>query len=403
MRRRGVLPQPVLLFRGGTSLRASEAFKLGFRPLKVPEHIEVKLMAREDLVRDALALYNNLREGAGMWRGFDRAFGVSIPEQPETLIVERNEEYVEGVKSIGNCDILLAIIPDEMWVPYENDPYMPLKRELAAKGLPSQMVEFSTASRLRDRGYVLLNIAVNIIAKVGGVPWGLAEHLHFDMVVGYDTVPGAVAAAAIADAKKPEIAWRVVENPEVEVARGVERMLEELILRVNKERPLQRILIIRDGLVHSSELKAIRRLIHKLREQEVLAEHFLYFLVSLRKAVPVKVLGYVGPTYYIPEKGTYVQIGKSEYLLMTTGYPDVVSELQTPPSPLMIVTEDTNYWEADPLVALRDIYWLTSLHYASPFRSPRLPIVILYPDRLMKFWRAGVKAKGELTKRLWFL
>jgi hypothetical protein len=127
------------------------------------------------------ALIQRLKVGKFKFKGAERTFSTkfaysSIITAPTTegLVGECDRVLSEhpawaGDRSLGR--LFLVQTPESGYsLDDENSPYYQLKRSLLEQGLPSQMVDTPT---LLNPDFKDLNLALNIIAKCGVVPWVL--------------------------------------------------------------------------------------------------------------------------------------------------------------------------------------------------------------------------------------
>lgn len=407
MIRGGIFPPPILLFSNGTALSPVEAIKIGLKPYIKLKEVKIVILTSEEVLPDTLLFLKNLDEGIGIWPGFQKAFGTTVSLIKEPLVVKDSYEYQDLVEEIPpDTDLVLAIIPDEEIVPYEEDPYMPLKRSLSSRGIPSQMVTYSTVKNLRDKSFVLINIALSIYAKVGGVPWVLTGRPSWDLLIGIDTSPGCIGITLMSNWHSWSFKWDVYVNPEIEIIRVLENVLQESITTYVKEENLypRRIVVHRDGLLFEEEIEQITESFNRLQHAGILPRNMEYYLIEIRKRNPARFIKITRKHAYTPEKGTFLQLGEYRYLINTTGYPDLPPILAlSPPRPITVELVETNNWEINFYTLAKHTFWLTALHYASAFVTPKLPISILYPDRIASFWNAGVHPSANLKKKLWFL
>ena len=56
------------------------------------------------------------------------------------------------------------------------------------KGIPSQFVNEAHIRQTTSFNYHLPNIAIGILAKLGGIPWRLKNHLQKELVIGFNQV-----------------------------------------------------------------------------------------------------------------------------------------------------------------------------------------------------------------------
>jgi len=400
------LPRAVLRFRGGTAPTPYEGFKHGFKPVSGPSKLRVCVMFEPDVKREAEEFCYNLERGV---RGFG-GLGDWFMVEPEWIWVRVGED---GFEEAANCveelnpDLALAFIPDSMVVSYEDDPYMPLKRKLSAVGLPSQMVERSTLENLRGSEYVLFNVALSIYAKAGGVPWTLDDALTHHLTVGINVSErkhGAVAACYThGSGESMKFDWAT--------APASLDMLGEAVFQVvgwaaenyidSLGGPPSSVAIHVDAA--SPILEAgFGAAIQRLESEGLLKEKAVYSVVSINKSGPPRVYVKMGDTFMMPDKGACTVLDYERGVVCTSGYPEqpALSPLGVV-KPLMVEVVESNY-EHSITEIMRDVYWLSEIHWASGFRTPRLPVTLLYPGRMCSFFRAGVKPTS-LRGTAWFL
>ena len=402
--RGGHFRNPVLIFKNGTALSPYKAFMQGFKPLKGPRRIRILLLAEKDRINQLLNLLKNLKSHIGTWLGFETTFQCKLEYDMEKICLDRGIEGLE--KKVSKYDIILAAIPDEEFVDYENDPYYPLKRQLALLGIPSQMVAYTTLEYLSNRSYILYNIGLAIYAKVGGIPWGIAGKTIADIYIGLDIAGGYATATIITDWWHPKITWNIIGGRHVEIIENVGKLLAGAIERRRRtlKGKIRRIVIHRDGLFHQKEINMIREELDILAAKGIIDKNYEYYLIEIRKRCVARFIRALEKHYYTPEKGVYLELSPHKYIISTTGYPDMpLTILQSPPRPIIVELVETNNWEINFKEFAREVYWLTHLHYASAFRTPKLPITTLYSHRISSFANAGVIPHEKLLGKYWFL
>lgn len=396
--RGGIFSRPVLKFKWGTAITPYEGFKMGLKPLKGPHFIEMCALVRRDLKEECEEFLNRLINGIHVFRGFEEWFDCVVA--CEEIVVDENREYLDAAGHV-DADVVLAVIPDEMAVEYEEDPYMPLKRELSMRGIPSQMVTFSTVKYLGDKGYVLFNLALNIYAKAGGIPWALAEELYFDTVVGLDVGGGNIVVASLGKSIE-EFHWRRAFNPQVEVAVSLKDILLDTLVALSEKRELKRVVIHRDGIAFPHEVEVVRDVFSELKYMGY--DVPLWAFVEVKKRAIPRILRSIKGGYKNPVQGVYVELDPFKYIVATVGYPEhpLLSHYGVA-RPLVVELVETSNWELEFRRVVRDIYWLSQLNWASGLLPSRLPISTLYPHRIISFLRAGVHPPDEFMRRMWFL
>jgi len=138
-------------------------------------------------------LIQRIKKGSMRYQGFERTFGLRLGV-PVALLAEKPEHYIEKLNqvlpTIKPGTFFLVYTPEEGYSRADyRSPYYQVKRLLLEQGFPSQMVDTDT---LRDPRFKDLNLALNIFAKAGFVPWVLAEGMpNADLFVGlsYSSIP----------------------------------------------------------------------------------------------------------------------------------------------------------------------------------------------------------------------
>lgn len=140
-----------------------------------------RIQALQELVR-------LMARGSYRYKGLERTFGLRFG-QPVTYVAPTPKEYYEKCEEIvsqlnpESQTVFLIYCPERGYsrADYEA-PYYRLKHLLLEKGFPSQMVDEDT---LANPNFKDLNLALDIFAKAGFVPWVLAQGLPAaDLFVG---------------------------------------------------------------------------------------------------------------------------------------------------------------------------------------------------------------------------
>ena len=388
--RGGYLPRPPLKFRNGTAPTPRLGFQEGLKPLKGPTRAEITLV--KPAPGELRKLVESLVHGASWYGGLEDWFQLQVD-------VEEAE-----ASELEDTDIAIAAVPDEELVEYELDPYLPLKRQLSQKGIPSQMIAYSTLNQAQNP-YILFNLALSVYAKCGGVPWTVDKPPISHLTVGVDTAyRGQQTAAAslwIADWGQ-SLSWNLhpAQRERVNLAEAVEQACREAAEKTARRPKV--IHVHRDGLVHPQEADQAAKAIQQLAHQGIVHPEPEYTILSVRKASPPRIFSRTPRGLRAADKGAFIELTSTLGVVMTTGHPEIPSTLP-PPKPLVVEVADTNNWEKPLQQHLQEVYWLSELHWASGLRSAKLPITTLYPHRIAKFTAAGVKPHKNLRTKLWFL
>ncbi|HDI74602.1 MAG TPA: hypothetical protein ENF55_01460, partial [Thermoprotei archaeon] len=241
------------------------------------------------------------------------------------------------------------------------------------------MINFTTCRNLRRSPVVLYNIALNLYAKTGGVPWILADPLEPDTVIGLDTGGGAAAATLLHNWKNLEFTWSTEVNPSVREVVSMQTLLANLLENLSK--PLHKIVFHKEGLFHETEIQLLRKLVEDWKTQGILQEDTEYTVLEIKKRCVPRILREQGAKYYNPAKGTCLLLDKYKALVATIERPLTYT---APVKPLVVEVADTNNWDTVNITQLaKQVYWLSELHWGSGIFTSKHPISTLYAHRII--------------------
>lgn len=144
-----------------------------------PHDIELVPLCADGSREQMAALIERLKVGKFKYKGAERTFStrfsyasiITVP-RTEDLVAESERILKEHPRWEGNealNRLFLVQAPEQGYsLDDEKSPYYRLKRLFLEKGVPSQMIDTPT---LLNPDFKDLNLALNIIAKCGVVPW----------------------------------------------------------------------------------------------------------------------------------------------------------------------------------------------------------------------------------------
>lgn len=325
--------------------------------------------------------------------------GVGIMREA-TLTRAALEKAINRVQT-QQPDLIVGVLPDtapnrtqqnRAWGPYEH-----FKSLTVGMGIPSQVVEISTMEQIINdptkNQYVLGNIALGIVSKVGNIPYILAKPLPYaDIVVGIDIarrrkerLAGSMNATALARVYLDTgmlLQYAISDAP----LEG-ETIPEHVIQTFFPQRLFggKRILVHRDGIFRGSEKQVLKE-----RAQQIGAE---IMLVEVLKTGTPRLYGMKNRVIDLPTKGSAFKLSEQEAFVVSTPPPFKGAT----PAPLHVRVEPPFTIEE----AIHSILSLTLLHYGS-FRQPRLPVTLHYSDEIAGLALDGIKPKDlEGTLPFW--
>ena len=285
-------------------------------------------------------------------------------------------------------DGLIAIIPNS-----GSGVYRTWKQETVRRGWPNQVLKKSTLGNT----YAVENLALGLFAKMGGVPYVLANKLSYaDRVVGLDIgrvlkerSEGTMSTAASTHLHGPNgklIGYRL-ENAGVEGETIPPDVLRGMF--PTDAYSEKRVVVHRDGPFRGNEVETLESIAQAMGST--------FFLVEVRKQK--------APRLYRMKNGSPVQATKGDHFVASDRRAFLVSS--PPPfdgataQPLQICLANTALPPSDEFSiteALHSVLALTLMHYGAN-RLPRLPVSLHYADSVADRLQKGIRVpddKGRL-------
>uniref|UniRef100_A0A7V2ZJ72 Protein argonaute n=1 Tax=Ignavibacterium album TaxID=591197 RepID=A0A7V2ZJ72_9BACT len=195
----------VMLFKDShTNVNASNGMKFS-GPLFVPEDVteETEFLFIYSSPDKANELFRYLRDGLSFFPGLERYVGIPVRtpnkdlslrydnynELPHRLEkhLEQNSEQLKLKKYVAIVIIPKGKTDIEFFVdePEDNDKiYYRIKELLLQKNIPSQFIVESNIG-IKSFHFFLPNIAIALLAKLGGIPWRLNKDVTNDLIIGF--------------------------------------------------------------------------------------------------------------------------------------------------------------------------------------------------------------------------
>ena len=285
--------------------------------------------------------------------------------------------------------LLIGILPgansndEEDWSPYLD--FKSLTMDL----VPTQVIDTTTLDK--ELTYVMPNLVLGILSKLGNIPYVLAHSIDYaDIVVGIDIArkrkkrggsQNAAAFAHISQKAGQFISCKVIETSlEGEtVPAHVLRSLFPLNEYTGKT-----VIIHRDGLFRGDEKQI-------LREHAEQIGAVFYFVEVIKHGSPRLYLR-SNQVVEAPHLGTAFLISDTEAFLVAS-----FSSTATP-NPIHIRTEEPCTIGK----ALHSVFSLTLLHYGS-LRRPRIPVSVHFSDKIGYLALRGVKPRSGQSNEMYWL
>lgn len=265
-------------------------------------------------------------------------------------------------------------------------------------GIPSQIIYEATLNNASNHNNILNQVIPGILAKLGNLPFILAEPLEIaDYFIGLDVSRFAkkngsgsrnVCASVRLYNKRGEFSGYRLEDGTTE-GEQIDRQTLERFLSP-KDLKGKKVLIYRDGRFCGNEVKHLRE-----RARAIGAE---FILVECTKSQIPRLYNYQNSILQAPTKGLVLRLSKYEVILVTT---EVKSEKMGLPCPLRlkVIPDEGQQVSLESLVEAT--LKLTLLHHGA-LKEPRLPVPLFGADRIAYRRLQGI-SPGVLegTRQFW--
>jgi hypothetical protein len=188
--------------------RGESEFQLAFEGLRLrgpydigqcPRRPHILFVFPDELKDHANRLFKALREGIGPFTGTQKFFGFELSKErssrvasfsaPSIYVAKSVQKYDEAIKSHlaglekGPKPDIAIIIHPRSERNQECNPYLIAKYPLLAAGISTQVVTSDLIDNENTFKWSVGNIALQLFAKMGGVPWIIRTGLSEDCIV----------------------------------------------------------------------------------------------------------------------------------------------------------------------------------------------------------------------------
>ena len=383
--------------------------------------IDIIPICTPDLRGAMQQLIGRLKHGKYKYRGTEWTFKTKLtyPTITTVPIEEFQSECIrlleENPNWIGNKDLnrlFLVYVPEDRFpITDLNSPYYTIKELLLSKGIPVQMLDTPT---LKNPDWKDFNLALNITAKCGVIPWvlpGALPDADFFVGLSYTQHPNRKIDRhmAFANVFSNYGRWQFYQgntkafnyDERHEYYKDLVRStLERLDLRESPS-----IHFHYSAKFSKEDIKAI------LKAAKLVRPNGKYTFVWINNSHIVRFYDPSPQTDGSLHRGKYVIGSPSQFYLSTTGYNTYQKALGTP-RPLEVNVWTEPYDPSNPTdlkVIAKQLICLTKLNWASTRTFCGTPITIKYARDIARFASAFIERSGkfELHKVLegtpWFI
>jgi hypothetical protein len=367
-------------------------------PFKKSPYNKVQLfyiMHKDDLTK-AKIINGYLKDGLGFFKGlykyaevlFHTANGFSIKfENKDNPLPEIETELSNRTFDPDTQYIAVYVTP---YTKFEVDLekreiYYKIKEALLKRKITSQAID---ASKLKENDpnyvYSLPNIAVAMLAKLGGVPWRLNTPVKNELVVGVGAFKHVATdvqyiGSAFSFSNTGNFnRFEYFMKHEIDILAGsISRAIRDYT-SVNKD--LGRLIIHFYKTMSDRELRPIQKALEDINL------NIPVFIVTINKTESEDIVVFDKAwEELMPISGTYINIGKNKYLLCNnTRYNGTAHQKNDGyPFPIKLkidCTDKTQLQETKIITELIEQVYQFSRMYWKSVRQQNLPVTIKYPE-----------------------
>lgn len=361
-------------------------------------------------------LYAGLNRGLKGFPGVFRFVGLQMnlekaktitfdQENPITQIAEKINEmaFDQGTKYIA---VYISRIAKDDLDDEKKGLYFKIKRLLLEKNVRSQVVYRDNIDR-DNFNYFLPNIAIALLAKLGGIPWRLSRPIRHDLVVGLGAFhPGGTELIlGTTVAFRNDGTFVKFDSSQVNSIDGLVNFFREILASVSHEWPdMKRLVIHFYKQMNWEEERAIMKAMKSLN---IRIPYIVASITEEEDLVPFDV-GYSGK---MPVSGTCIVLRNGDYLLCNnTRYSNVAgSKIDDFPFPVRIKISKTDFAELadDDIQQIIDQVYQFSRMYWVSVKQKGKPVTVLYSEKVAAISSAfpdrALPNSDVAKKSLWFL
>lgn len=381
--------------------------------------VRLAVLAPPEHIVAMRSLVDRINRGRDRYQGAPTTFGVHFDIALE-MAGDQQTGYDAAIRELvrrpdaDDLDVVLAYLPKGDNVTDPRHPYFMAKKLLLADGFPSQMVDTATLVNPRWKD---LNLALNLFAKAGHIPWVLDEGLDdVDLFIGlsYSTSPTGGSNArmmAYVNVFDRYGRWRLYESDAVafpfadrleHLGTVVANSLAAYRAKAPGE-PLRTIHIHYSKKFGRDEMRIITEAIQRAVPGAQIA------FVSINMSHPLRLFDLREDREGVIDRAAYLNVGPKRLYLATTGSNPLGSKGMGTPIPLELTvwTEPFEYRPSLQLIA-QTVLALTRLNWSSTRPFAHEPISTKYAGKIA--YGLGVflgdptfKLNPRLRDRPWFL
>ena len=362
-----------------------------FRPSPIEKDVEfIFIYENSD---DANKLYKYFKNGFRHFPGLQTYLGIPPTIADLKLKYERQsikenfDQFVADKLSEVNYEHYFVILIGPFKKNQQSDDlnklYYYIKEELLKKGISSQFVCYKDVRSAQFHFY-LPNIAIAILAKLGGIPWKLKEQPYKELIIGFNTKyineTKYIGSAVFFDNQG---SLKKVNSYEGENINSIVSDLKQAIEIFRKENPEEE---LKRVIIHTSKRPGKKeRKIEKLLRNELQLDIPLIYIEINEAKTTTEVCFDENYKYGMPVSGTYVKTGGNEYLFFSnTRYHEKPLRSVTEEWPIKIRIYAGDNITLDEKQLISQVYEFSRLYWKG-LKQKSQPVTTIYPKLIAEY------------------
>lgn len=364
----------------------------------------------------ANTLYAYLNRGLKGFPGLEKFVGLDLNlDKNKTITFTQDDPIEEITQQLDGLEfepdkkyiaVYISRINKDELDPEKSSIYYRLKQVLLGKNISSQVVLKSNIQS-PSFNYFLPNIAVAILAKLGGIPWRLSRPVRHDLVIGLGAFrpKGGGVFLGTTVAFRNDGTFVRFDSSQVNSVEDLIEYFRNILSVVQRENvEAKRLVIHFYKKMNKEEEKAVVR---ALDELGLKIPYIVLNVVDYCELIPFD-LSYSGK---MPMSGTCVKVRRGDYLLCNNSrYSDVTgARIDDFPYPVRVTVSKgsmPDLVDGDIQQLIDQVYQFSRMYWRS-VKQKGEPVTILYSEKVAEisaaFEHQNLPHTSVATGSLWFL
>ena len=386
-----------------------------YGPYKLPEKIsETKLLFIYPDKESANKLYSYLSRGYRHFPGIESYVGIPANISDIKIFDENNYENIEKIigKNLSKDKyenlIAICIMPFSKTnaTQEQSNIYYRIKEILLGKNIPSQFIERNKIF-MDNFHFSLPNIAIAMLAKLGGIPWRLKKEHYNQLTIGFNIYKkeenSYLGSAVYFDNQG------IIRQVRGFKDNSVDNICNVLINSIDEYKQENNHVNITKIVIHYYKTLSNKE-INKLNEiiKNKLGTEFSFAIVEINDTKTTVDLCFdLDYESLMPQSGTYISLGRNEYLLFNNlrYWEKPINPINQEEYPVKLrIYDPLNNFDHNELIS--QVYEFSRLYWKS-LKQKAQPVTTIYSKLIAEYiahFKNNSLPDNEISKStVWFI